>query len=56
MDDSEYDLQANEKTILDQFQASSLEQLEMEDKPLAVAALGVLLSYIRETQKDGAQR
>jgi len=41
-----------EENILRQFRVASLKGLGMDEKPLAVVALGALLSYLFETQKQ----
>ncbi len=56
LDDSEYTPDRNRCLILEQFSTNSLAELDLEGKPLAVAALGGLVSYIQETQRDGARR
>lgn len=41
--------------ILTRFKLSSLDGLGLRDKPLAVLAMGALLKYLEETQKDKAE-
>ncbi|MBQ4153325.1 MAG: DNA mismatch repair protein MutS, partial [Oscillospiraceae bacterium] len=56
LDESEYDPSRNRHLIEAQFEGRSLSELELEDKPLAVASLGGLISYIQETQREGSKR
>ncbi len=44
------------RTVLLHFKQQSLAQLQLEDKPYAVKALGALLRYLGETQKSGLER
>ena len=47
-----YQPETTEEQILRQFSVSSLKGIGIEEKPLAVRALGALLSYLFETQKQ----
>ncbi len=44
------------RLCLAHFQAEAAEQLGLEDKPLAVSAVGGLLDYLGETQRNGLER
>ena len=54
--DNKYDLTSAGQMIPAQFGEPSLEAMGLSDKPLAVYSLIGLLSYVKETQMDGAQR
>ena len=56
VEEGAYDLSAKESRILTHFQAESLDQLNLQNRPVAVLALGVLLDYLYETQKIGLER
>ncbi len=56
MEEEKYAEQAAEQIVLKHFGAESLAALKLEAKPLAVRSLGAVLSYISETQKEGAKR
>jgi DNA mismatch repair protein MutS len=49
--DEAFEYSFAEDTLLQQFQVVSLEGLGCEDKPMAVAAAGAVLSYLFDTQK-----
>lgn len=52
LNDSYYSGQTAEQAIFRQFQVKSLKGLGLEDMPSAILALGSLLSYLFETQKQ----
>ena len=56
LEESKYDSEAADEVIPAQFGEPSLEAMGLADKPLAVRSLSGLLSYVKETQMDGAQR
>ncbi len=56
LDDNNFEYNYCVNRILAQFNKPALEDLGLVDKPLAVAALGALLSYLGETQKVGMER
>ena len=45
-----------EQLVVQQFHPQSLERLEPEGRKLALRAVGSLLSYLAQTQKNGIQR
>ncbi len=51
-----FDHQRCESDILAHFKKESLSLLDLQDKPYAVAALGALLRYLTEMQKNGLER
>ncbi len=53
---ADYDYEAAEKTALQHFGKESLKPLQLDDKPLAVCALGCTLNYLHATQKVGVER
>lgn len=55
-DEDNYTLTAAEVVVLRQFAVASLELLGIADIPLAVSALGALISYLSETQRNGLER
>ncbi|MCL1982231.1 MAG: DNA mismatch repair protein MutS, partial [Clostridiales bacterium] len=52
IDESSYDLKAAENIVLKQFGAQSLEGICLLGKNAALLAMGALLSYLQETQKQ----
>ncbi len=56
LEEEEFCAAENKARILAQFGTTSLEEMELGDKPLAAASLGALLGYIRKTQFEGAGR
>ena len=56
VDDASFELGECQAAVLDQFGAKSLQDLGLEGMPLAVSALGGLLTYLRETQRTGLER
>ncbi len=54
----EKDINSNNcmKTVLNHFDDKSIEDLGIDQKPLAIKALGGLINYVNKTQKNGAQR
>ncbi len=56
LEEDRYDFSSAEQEIPAQFGEASLEAMGLSDKPLAVYSLAGLLSYVKETQMDGAQR
>ncbi|RJO74038.1 MAG: DNA mismatch repair protein MutS [Myxococcales bacterium] len=52
--DVEFDRERAERMLTAQFQTDSLKGFGVDDLPLAVAAAGALLSYVKETQKQDA--
>ncbi len=55
LEEDRYDPAACQRRVLEQFGAKKLSQLELEDRPLMVGALGGLLSYLAETQRHGLE-
>ena len=55
IDNEKFELQFTEQIIKEHYNGKSLKELELSDKPLAVAALGVLLDYINYTQTKRMQ-
>lgn len=51
-DEQHYNRNSAEESVLRQFRVKSLKGLGVEEMPLAVMALGALLSYLFETQKQ----
>ncbi len=51
-DEGHYNRNSAEESVLRQFRVKSLKGLGVEEMPLAVTALGALLSYLFETQKQ----
>ena len=56
LSDEEYQDQELEQLVLEQFHTVSLENLELGGRKLALRAVGSLLSYLAQTQKNGIQR
>ncbi len=56
LEEESYRDEAFSAQILAQFQAESLAALQLDGKPLAIRAVGSLLSYLIETQMSGVQR
>lgn len=56
LDDEEFSFAEAERVILAQFGRSSLDELDLAEKPQTVSALGALLSYLRRTQMNGLER
>ncbi len=54
--EEDYQDEAFAEQIRAQFKAASLSDLELDGKPLALRAVGSLLSYLTETQMNGVQR
>ncbi len=50
--DHRFDLGAARQLLLDHFGVASLDGYGLSDKPLATCAAGVLIHYLRETQKN----
>ncbi|WP_195983611.1 DNA mismatch repair protein MutS [Clostridium sp. D33t1_170424_F3] len=42
--------------VLEQFQKSDLEELDLRESPLVVCAVGALLRYLKQTQRTGLER
>lgn len=55
IDDEEYDLEKAKKLAFDRF-GETFTKSPIADFPLALSALGVLLNYLIDTQKDGVLR
>lgn len=51
-----FEQQRCESDILSHFKQPSLSQMNLQDKPFAVSALGALLRYLSEMQKNGLER
>lgn len=56
MNDADYNTSIAENLVLTQFEAKSLEELKLEDKPQVVSALAALISYLKRTQITGLER
>lgn len=56
LDDEDFSYSEALKRIEKQFGGKTPEQLNMDDKPNAVSAVGALLLYLERTQKTGLQR
>ena len=54
--EEDYQDETLERLVVQQFQPESLEKLEPEGRKLALRAVGSLLSYLIQTQKNGIQR
>lgn len=54
--EEDYQDETLEQLVVQQFQPESLEKLEPEGRKLALRAVGSLLSYLIQTQKNGIQR
>ncbi|HIU30666.1 MAG TPA: DNA mismatch repair protein MutS [Candidatus Caccousia avistercoris] len=54
--EEEYSLPGAEAAVQAQFGGQTLEELGLADKPLATAALGALLGYLKRTQRTGLER
>ncbi len=50
-----FDAEYAERTLLNTFRLHNLDGLGMKDKPLAVAAAGALVHYLRETQRSSLE-
>ena len=48
--------EVTEPMVLQQFQAESLDALQLADKTQIVCAIGALLSYLKQTQRVGVER
>ena len=55
-DDAAYQPSVAESAVLAQFRKASITELQMQEMPLAVSALGGLLAYLKETQRTGMER
>ncbi len=51
-----FDLARATKTIFKHFKTKSLEPFGLKNQPLAISAVGAILSYLQQTQYDGAQQ
>ena len=56
LEDSRYEYDLCEETLLKQFEKQSVEQLGLDGKEETVCCLGALLSYLQETQRTGLER
>ena len=56
LDDDEFSFAEAEKVLLKQFNKSSLEELQLENSPQTVSALGALMVYLSRTQINGLER
>ncbi len=56
LDDSAYAVEEAKARVLSHFGEETLQNLSLEEKPLAVCAAGGLLSYLYDTQKTGVER
>lgn len=56
IEDECFDFETAKKTVLGQFGKSSLDELSLGDKEGVVQAVGCLLRYLGETQKNGLER
>ena len=56
LDDDDFSYADAEKTVLKQFKAKNLEELNLEDCVQTVSSLGALLSYLMRTQINGLER
>ncbi len=56
MDEALYNRELAETAVKKQFAGRTLQELGLEDKPLAVLALGALLDYLGRTQIRGLER
>lgn len=50
-EDPEFDFETCRKTVLDQFEKETLDDLGLEGQAQAVSALGALLNYLKDTQR-----
>ncbi|GAB5412966.1 MAG: DNA mismatch repair protein MutS [Congregibacter sp.] len=48
----EFDLESAQRSLCEQFQTHDLRGFGCEDMPLAIAAAGCLISYVRDTQRS----
>jgi len=56
LDNTEYLQETCSSLVLDQFSKKNLDDLNLEDKPELVRAIGALLSYLKRTQRIGIER
>ncbi len=56
LDQNLYDSRFAKESVCKQFGGRTLAELELDDKPLTVLALGALLDYLRHTQINGMER
>ncbi|MBQ8752144.1 MAG: DNA mismatch repair protein MutS, partial [Clostridia bacterium] len=56
VEDAHFDTGICEQRLLEHFQSSSLEELELSDRPAAVRALGCAMQYLYSTQMNGLSR
>lgn len=54
--EEQYDFSEAQRRVLEQFGKSDLSELSLDQRPLAVQAIGGLLDYLTETQMNGVDR
>lgn len=54
--EEQYDISEAQRRVLEQFGKSDLSELSLDQRPLAVQAIGGLLDYLTETQMNGVDR
>ena len=54
--EEQYDFSEAQRRVLEQFAKSDLSELSLDQRPLAVQAIGGLLDYLTETQMNGVDR
>lgn len=52
LDDAHWEAKPARRTLLDHFEVRTLEAFGCEGKPLAIAAAGAIIAYLRDTQPD----
>ncbi len=56
MDEKEFGYELCRNIVSSQLNIKKLDDINLDDKPIAVRSLGVLFSYLRKTQKTGIER
>ena len=54
--EEQYDFSEAQRRVLEQFGKSDLSEISLDQRPLAVQAIGGLLDYLTETQMNGVDR
>lgn len=52
LDDAHWEAKTSRRALLDHFEVRTLEAFGCEGKPLAIAAAGAIIAYLRDTQPD----
>lgn len=55
-EEAQYEVQACETRVLQQFGKTSLQELDLQEAPQIVLAIGALLRYLEQTQRTGIER